>query len=270
MHMTNGGWQQEVGEIRKLPRIAAIATMASRRETFERVLPVIRAQVHHVFVYLDGYDDVPTFLRDMDRVTVRHAEEVGNLHCSSRWLCLRELSAPAVVAVVDDDIAYPPNYVAVLAEVLQHFQGNAMVGVHGRIFLPPHGSYVRDAQPLHFVTRQERAQQVHELGTGTCAFLSSRLPIDPANWPRNDMDDILVAIEAQRLGLPRIAVPRPEGWLKPHAECQADSLWVRTRSDDSTQSMLMRKLLALYDQRAPAASPAIRSRAVPRQVPTPG
>ena len=92
-----------------MPRVATIATLASRAETFQMVLPVIHAQVDHVFVYLDGYGASPSFLERFDRVTVRRAED---LHASSRFLCLEDLSAPTVVLSVDDDIIYPPDYVS--------------------------------------------------------------------------------------------------------------------------------------------------------------
>lgn len=229
-----------------LRRVASMATMASRLATFQMVLPVIHSQVDHVFVYLDGYDTAPAFLDGFDRITVRRAEEVGDLHASSRFLCLLELSEPAFVVIVDDDLAYPPDYVERMADVLRQLGGQAIVGVHGRIFLPPHTSYVRHVNPLHYTRALNTACHVHEVGIGTCAFLSSRLDVDPRTWDRNDMDDIIVAIEAQKRGLPRIAVPRRAGWLGGYTEGQTDSLWDRTKADDSEQIRRMHELLALY------------------------
>lgn len=229
-----------------LPRVATIATKAGRTETFLKVLPTILAQVEHLFVYLDGYDTPPRELTGLSQVSVRRAEQLGNLHASSRFLCLRELARPCIVAVVDDDIAYPPDYVAYMAGVLDLVGHRAVVGVHGRIFMPPHQSYVNDAAVLHFASAQARPNHVHELGIGTCAFVSSQLDIDPRRWDRTDMDDIVVALEAQRRGLPRIAVSRPAGWLRPYAEEQPDSLWVKAKADDSEQSRRMRALLGLY------------------------
>jgi len=227
-------------------RIAAIATMASRIETFQKVLPVIRAQVDHVYIYLDGYSTAPAFLAGLDRITVQRAEDVGNLHASSRFLCLRDLTAPAVVAMVDDDIIYPPDYVDRLVGALQRLEGNAVVGVHGRVFTPPHQSYVRNTTVLHFMRQLAQPCHVHVLGSGTCAFVSNMLDVDPRKWSRYDMDDIYVAIEAQQRGLPRIAVARAEGWLKPYAEGQPDSVWAKTLVDESAHSRAMRELLRLY------------------------
>lgn len=229
--------------IGSMRRVATIATMASRVETFRKVLPVIHAQVDHVSVYLDGYTAPPAFLENVDRITVRRA---GDLHASSRFLSLRDLNSPTVVVIVDDDIIYPSDYVDRLVAALQRFEGEAVVGVFGRVFFPPHESYVRDARAAHFEAELPHYQFVHELGTGTCAFVSSNLEIDPTEWGRYDMDDINVAIEAQRRRLPRIAVARQRGWLKAHSERQPDSLWVKAKADDSEHSRRMRTLLGLY------------------------
>lgn len=234
------------GAIRSLPRVAAIATLANRLETFRQVLPVIHSQVDHIFVYLDGYSAAPDFLASFDRITVHRAEDVGDLHCSSRFLCLQELNTPAVVVMVDDDIVYPPDYVERLVHFLERIEGQAIVGVHGRIFIPPHQSYARDAATVHFTDRLDQGHHVHELGIGTCAFVSSNFNVDPREWDQTTMDDIIVAIEGQRRGLPRMAVPRSAGWLKPYAESQPDSLWNKTLTDDSEQSRRMRALLGLY------------------------
>ena len=91
-----------------------------------------------------------------------------------------------------------------------------------------------------------RSRHVHELGMGTSAFVTDRLPVDPRTWERTDMDDIVMAIEAQRRGLPRVVIPRREGWLTPLLRAGADSLWARTLRDDTEQTRRMRELLALY------------------------
>ena len=233
-------------DVSSLPRVAAIATLASRTETFRKVLTTIHAQVEHVFVYLDGYEAPPAFLNDFDRVTVQRADAFGDLHASSRFLCLQNLASPAVVALVDDDIIYPEDYVQRLVEVLQQVGGRAVVGVHGRIFMPPHRSYVRDAMSFHFANALAKPCQVHELGMGTSAFVSSFLDVDPRRWDRCDMNDITIAIEAQRRGLPRVAVARAMGWLKPYEQGQADSIWLKTSRDDSEHSRRMRALIGLY------------------------
>lgn len=233
-------------DISHLPRIASIATRPARLQTFKAMLPAIHDQADRVFVFLDEYDHVPEFLTRLARVSVRTADAIGKLHASSRFLCLSELEGRAVVACVDDDILYPPDYLERMSTVLERRGGDAVIGVHGRIFLPPHRSYVHDASVFPFFAALPRPRQVHELGIGTCAFVSDRLDIDPRGWDRTDMDDIVVALEAQKRNLQRVAIARPAGWLKPLAQNQPDSLWRKAQDDDAEQSRRMRALLALY------------------------
>ena len=115
-----------MGAVRELPRIATIATMPSRVQSFAKVMADIHAQVDHTFVYLDGHAAPPAFLDAMDRVTVLHGEALGNLHSSSRFLLLRDLPGPAVVCSIDDDIAYPPDYTDRLVDVLDKLDGQAI------------------------------------------------------------------------------------------------------------------------------------------------
>jgi len=247
-----------MNDITSLPRVAAIATMAGRKEDFERVLPVIYRQVDHVFVYLDGYDAIPDFLGAYEKLTAHRCEDIGsaaaarNMHASSRFLCLREIKRPTVVIIFDDDIIYPQDYVSCMTEALHQYDGQAVVGVHGRRFTPPHQSYLHDATMSHFSRKMEQHRDVHEVGMGTSAFISDRLPLDPTQWESFGMDDINVAYEAQKRELRRIVIARPAGWLLPIAENQADSLWARTLRDDSAASRLMRRLLGLYHSQGEA------------------
>ena len=230
--------------ILSLERVATIATMPSRIEGLEKALNSMLPQVDRVFVYLDNFTSVPGFLNDSPKISVFRAEEVGNYHSSSRFLALGQ--SPCVLFPFDDDIIYPPDYAETLVSVLGAIGGRTMVGVHGRIFKPPHKSYIRDAVMTHFATSLPQNIHVHELGAGTCAFLSGQLNFNVAQWPSTDMDDLLLAIEAQKRSIRRIVIKRTANWLQPIAENQPDSLWSKTKQDDLVQSNLMRLLLKLY------------------------
>ena len=147
---------------------------------------------------------------------------------------------------MDDDIKYPTNYVDSLTASLANLNGAAVVGAHARVFVPPHNSYVLDAVVYHFARDMANHCHVHELGTGTCAFLSNVLTFDVRKWPYRDTNDILLAIEAQKRGIPRISVKRPSGWIQAHTEGQKDSLWHKKLNEHTRPSDLMRALLKLY------------------------
>jgi hypothetical protein len=235
-----------MAEIRSLPRIATIATLASRTSSLRHMLPTILPQVDHIFIYLDGHSEAPQFLSRLNNATILMKDELHGLKCSSRLLCLKQLRQDSVVICVDDDILYPADYVERLIGLLDRLQGAAIVGVHGRIFVPPYASYVEDAHCFHFARELDRCHHVHELGSGTSAFVSGNFPVDPSAWDRHDMNDLHIAIEAQNRDLPRIAINRTKGWLKPIALRQHDSLWKQTLADHEEQDRRMKMLLSLY------------------------
>ena len=132
---------------------------------------------------------------------------------------------------------------ATLVDVLAELGGKTVVGVHGKNFLPPYRSYVTDSLCFDFTGERLNNSVVHELGTGTCAFLTSVLNFDVTEWPYNDANDICFAIEARKRSIPMICIKRQAGWLLAYADGQIDSLWTRTQSDDRRHSDLMRTLM---------------------------
>jgi hypothetical protein len=228
--------------INPLQRVATIATMPSRAETFRMVVERILPQVDQLFVFLDSFDHVPEFLSNNDKIQIARSQDVGDLHAAGRFLVLQSLKSPSVVIVVDDDIEYPRNYVSRLVACLVAHSGAAVVGVHGGQFLPPYQSYITDALRHHFASALKRDMQVDELGCGTCAFLSEALDFDVRAWPYYDANDLQIAMEAKKRGLPLVCIKRRRSWLRPYAEFQTDSNWTKTLADPSRKSALMRIL----------------------------
>lgn len=254
-----GRWA-EARRIRNGPRIGSMATMPSRAESFARVLPAVAPQVDRLYLYLDGFPRVPDSVRAFPNVVPLLAHENGDLHAAGRFLPLKFLQKRSVFVIFDDDIVYPPAYVAALVEGLAAFAGRAVVAYHGNVFRPPFQSYVKDRHCYHFSAALERETPVHAVGAGTAAFDSGHLRFDSAAWPRVLSNDLLLAIEAVRRGLPQIALPRPKGWLAPIGDVQPDSLYAAIVADDRETSALMRSLLALRSGRPDDAAAALAGR----------
>lgn len=229
-----------------LPIIGSIATMPSRARTFSKTLNSVLPQVDKLFIFLDGFDEMPPSIRDLPKCHTTMLPKEQNLHASSRFLAPRIFGSEAVVCFFDDDILYPADYIQKIKHALVKYGDRAVVGFHGVIYLPPHRSYVRDRHTYHFAAKVNRDLTVHELGCGTAAFLSSVLLPDPTAWRNHNMNDIFLAAEAVAAGLKMVALKREATWLTALAENQDDSLWRATKSDDRMHSDFMRDLLTLY------------------------
>ena len=230
-----------------LPRIGSIATQPSRLESLETAIRSLIGQLDEIHIYLDHFKNPPHFIENNPKIFIHRAEDLGNYHASSRFHLLNQIDKTSILFFFDDDIIYPKNYVEHLINAIALFHGRVIVGVHGRIFVSPHASYARDAVRFHFTSELEKGCHVHELGTGTCAFLSNLLNFDLSSWPRNDMDDLNLSIEAQKQSIPRVVVKRPRNWLVDNSQHQTNNLWAQTVADDSFQTKQMHYLLSLYE-----------------------
>ncbi len=234
---------KKIDYLHKLPIIGSIATMPTRNDTFREMLPAILEQVDRLYVYLDGFKEIPTILQKHPKIYPMLLPKKGGLHTCSRFLAPMQFRSEAIIVFFDDDIQYPSDYVEKIKNALVKYGRIAVVGFHGRVFRPPHVSYARDCVGYHFSDDLYEDLEVHLLGTGTAAFLSSAIKINPNKWRYKNMADLYLAAEALNSNLKLIALKREPNWLKPLAQDQEDSIWSATKKDDSVQSSFMRNLL---------------------------
>ena len=230
-----------------MARVGGLATMPSRLETLAKVIPAILPQLDRLYVFLDGFETIPDVVRHA-RITVLRSARDGDLHASGKFLGIAREPEGVIYATFDDDIRYPPDYVDSLVAGLARFGGRVIAGYHGTLFKFPYGSFREDHDLCHFRTGLAHDIRVDMLGTGTTAFASSALRIDPRRWPYLDVDDLIVALAAESQEVPRVAIARPSRYLEAYAERQADSLWERLYGDDRRQTRLMRQLMAMEEK----------------------
>lgn len=230
-----------------LPRIGGMATMPSRRDSLRQALPSILAQLDRLYLYLDRHDAVPDEFAGDPRIAPLLPDPAGPaLRGTGKFVGLRAFGEPCLYFCFDDDILYPPGYVAHLAAALRRHRHRAVVGLHGAIYRVPVRSYARDRQVLHFAAGQDVDCVVDELGTGTLAFHSGCVDLDVRRWARSDASDLMTMLECIRQGVPRIAVRRPPGFVRAIAEHQPDSLYAASLRDDAPQTRLMRAAFESY------------------------
>ena len=238
--------REAAARIEDLPVIGSIATMPSRAGTFSMMFDAARAQVDRIFVFLDGFDDIPSNLRDVPNCHAELIPTEAGLHSYARFLAPHRFASDGIVVMFDDDILYPPDYVSTVRAALAHYGGKAVVGFGGTNFTPPHKSYIRDRSYLNAADSLDNDLWVHELAAGTAAFVASSFRPDPHAWAVENMADLYLAAEALASRLALIALKRERDWIRTLATNQPDSILARTRRDDHSQSYFMRDLLTQY------------------------
>jgi len=242
--------QSAAGDSPSLPRIGGMATMPSRWKSFKIALPHILTQVDHLYLYLDKYTHIPAEITTEKKIIslLPEADE-KSLTASGKFACFNIITEPFLFFGFDDDIIYPPGYVNHMAAALFRHNYRALVGIHANIYKIPCTSYVRKRKVLHFKESLRMDCVVDELGTGTVAFHSQCISIDPNAWVLNRHADLMLMITCLSQQIPRIAVRRPWRFLRPIKECQKDSVYVEVRSNDSVETGLLQKAMADYPGR---------------------
>ena len=248
--------RRERQRLSALPRIGGMASIPSRADDLEQVLARIVPQVERLHLFLHGYNAIPAAARHARIVPVLAPAETP-FGASGKFHGLLQQTEPCLYFCFDDDILYPADYVARMTAAILRYGGLALIGVHGTNYPGPGPSYARDRKGRHFASRLRLDRVIDELGSGTVAFPSELLDIDPRRWPHGDMDDLMLAIEAERHKISRIAIRRRRRWLVPLRQEQPDSLWVRTLADDSRQSVQLAELKILMG-RIPRHEPPAR------------
>lgn len=220
--------------------------MPSRAQTFATALKSILPQVDRLFVFFDKFTTVPAAFTGHAKIVPLSVAEHGDLHGSGKFLGVGLHADPCLYFCFDDDILYPPDYVAVMTRALNRHYFRAVVGLHGAFFQPPCLSFRRDRKVFHFAAELAVDAHIDILGTGTIAFHTGNFAIDPRAWPHHDMDDLMIAIEAAKREMPRITIRRPKGFLRALAENQSDSLYQSLNRDDSRHTAVMRAALDAY------------------------
>lgn len=189
---------------------AHLATFPPRRRLLRRVCQSILPQVDHLFVVLNGYDDIPGFLAKDSRVTAvipdRDVKDAGKF-----WFT----PAPEdIVFTIDDDIGYPPDYVA---RTLAHLNaigpmGN-VVGYQGNIYVGPRQAPATPWDNYIFHQPADQVLGASILGTGTLCARGSSIPPLSEIEPNAGACDIPFCHWLFRHGILPWILPRDAGWL---------------------------------------------------------
>lgn len=189
---------------------AHMATFPARAGIFRRVVEAMLPQVDRMVIVFNEMDEAPADLEADPRIeaitTDRDTKDLG-----------RFFSRPDpddIVFLVDDDIAYPADYVArSIAEASRIGWDGHVFGYQGMEFRHGDGQQQRGWQVIRFPDALSQAQGVRMLGTGTALARGDAIPTISAMAPYLGHADVGFALLNLRAGRKAWALPRPGKWL---------------------------------------------------------
>lgn len=119
---------------------AHIATYPPRLQMLEQSLATIAPQVDQVFLCLNQFNDIPSFLKSYKNVTpmipAQDLKDVGKFAF--------EVSSDDIVFMADDDLLYHQGHVSELRRIGEELDlDRVVVGVLGTIYRPSDGNLVK-------------------------------------------------------------------------------------------------------------------------------
>ena len=226
--------------------VAGMATMPSRMHTFDLSFSSLIRQVDHLYIYLDGHQEVPAIARGNSKVTLVFSKDIPDLHANGKFIGLKIEAQDCIYICADDDIYFTFDFVKRMREALALQQDQAIVGLHAKRLVRPFIRYNQSQTSItHYNSVLDKSALVDIIGTGAAMFSSSAISFDVEDWSRASMSDLGLSIEAAKRGIPLYSIARKNPLVATIEEDQTDSLYRARKKDDDLQTKLCKKLLSL-------------------------
>ena len=209
---------------------ASMATYQGHRHTVDRAVASIAPQVDQFYLYSnDGFGGL--LVRGCTRVRFgADAGDAGKFAFSAR-----HSGEADVWLTCDDDLVYPPDYVAKILVGLERYEHQAAVSFHGARLHDAPKSYRGSREVFSCLKTVHRDQPVHVLGTGTLAFPSRLLRPTLNDFPVKNMADLWFAKLLQAKAIPAVVLAHEEGWLKHLLGPDDPSIWKDGELPETTE-----------------------------------
>lgn len=213
-----------------------IASIPIRVNCLKRTLDSIRTQVDLVFVTLNGYEYAPPYLEFMDNVSYTFSDNsLGDAmkfqmasHCSGYYLAL------------DDDLEAEIGYVDKLIAGVEKYNG--LISLHGKLYPAPVISYKQWHGNYRCLDEVKEDVQVNLIGSGCCAFKTSRLNVNLAEFKLPNMSDVWLSKIATEQNVPMVVLAHPKGEYLNYQHPPGSTIWQDTH-DYSHHVEIMNKFI---------------------------
>lgn len=210
--------------------VANLATYPRRRdgviETARRIAP----QVDRLNLVLNEYDEAISELSSLGNIEqIIPAEDTKD---TGKFL--PAVGADDIVFLIDDDLIYPEDYVAMSLQRIEKYQKTSIVfGYHGSSYILPRFSLnsrhfkrwwtydpARIAEyrrVIPFYRKRDKAFLVDQIGTGTGILRGNLMPSFEYMASSQSFVDVRLAKWCFEQGIPQVALPKADYWIQDHS-----------------------------------------------------
>ena len=189
-----------------------MATHPQRENTYIDTVWQLLPYCDRFCICFNGYDSPPKNLPKSEKIIAICANNkngIKDLGCNNKMYWLGDF--PGYYATVDDDIAYPPNYISELKNKVDLYHKKAICSFHGHIYTNIRNGRIafnnRQVFPFHF--QHIHDVYCHRVGMGVAMCYPSEIGITKDIFltaEKNSGDDEITAIWAQKHQVPLICI----------------------------------------------------------------
>lgn len=218
---------------------ATMATTPGRAQYAVKAFGSLVGQADYLHLYFNGDEHEMSWEtgRDLIDMGVRiHFATNGDLADLGKFYP----PAPGVRITVDDDLIYPPDYVATLLDGLKRYPG-CIVTFHGVDVHPQPQSYYRNRNVYRCLGTVEEDRPVMVGGSGVMAFPDGVQIWYADPWPF--MADLVVARWAREHGFKIWVLAHAEGWIRHQEIDHRETIYTRFARSDEFQTWFVRRYI---------------------------
>lgn len=183
-----------------IPRRAALA---------QETLKVLIGQCDRLYVHLDGYTEVPSWMPAAVRCFV-HPQQEGPI------VRFSVVPDEEFALFVDDDLAHPSDYVQRSIEALSRLGPRCAIAYHASWWPPKSPAQYSRRTCLPFSSANSSDVAATYIGCGTLALRTSDLCLIDRAAPKQfaKHDDVWISAALARAGIRCIRPPSTKNWIR--------------------------------------------------------
>jgi hypothetical protein len=207
----------------------SLATFPARAALLKNTIKSIYNQCDRIFIYLNGYEEVPEFLID-DKITLYRSQDYRDLSASGKVWFMNEPDIQGYVFLIDDDIIYPSNYVLEMTSTIEKYGRKFATCVHGSVFSHNLRWYYQRSTMFPFRRAFHHDFFVNLPGSGTFAYHTDTLSAKFDDFAPFTMVDLIFGILCKNQNVPIVSIKRKHEWLKLQKDYSGQDLWSKFKS----------------------------------------
>ena len=213
-----------------------IASIPDRERLLFKTVESLYNQCDVINIFLNGYDSIPEGLK-RDRINCLILD--NSTGDAAKFYGVENLKG--YIFTCDDDIIYPPTYVADTIEAIK--KNKALVTYHGKLFLDkPTTDYYNGGQKKYSFLKELKIDTVVDVcGTGVSAFHSDFLKVRYSDFHIRNMTDIHLSKLCKEQAVKIVCLKHRENYFK--YQNPKTTIWNEYKDNCKPQTDLLNSFL---------------------------